>query len=286
MARIEVKRPPMNLLRQCCLGLLALQLGLNLQAQPILVQPQNQGFGGSSLNNLRLRNLSADGTEAILTVEFNYDGVNGPSARILPVIRDKKQPNVSGWFGADAVPVSTGRGIISLRVKFFNDDPGVPPQLTTDHVKVVMLSDSGNVIISQGLFATTIRWGNTNAQGARPSPPKTQEQAALQAQAGEKAGQEARLKAEAEAGTRRQAAEKAGAASATAQAAPAAQGTSFALSSTARTSLILTVSNRTTSSTAASRSVTTWPPAAGANSACASMTPPNPPRPTGLPPTT
>jgi hypothetical protein len=195
----------MNLFKQSCLGLLAFQLALDLQSQPILVQPQNQGFGGSSLSNLRLRNLSADGTEAILTVEFNYDGVNGPGARILPVIREKKQPNVSGWFGADPVPVSTGRGIISLRVKFFSDEPGVPPQLTTDHVKVIMLSDSGNTIISQGLFATTIKWGNTNAQPARPSPPKIQEQAPLQAQAGEKASQEARLMAEAEAKSRQEA---------------------------------------------------------------------------------
>jgi hypothetical protein len=181
----------MNLFKQSFLGLLVLQLALDLHAQPILVQPQSQSFGGTSLSNLRLRNLSSDGTEAILTVDFNYDGISGPTAHILPVISDKKQAKVSRWFGADPVSISTGRGTISLRVKFFNDEPGVPPDLTTDHVKVIMLSDGGNAIISQGLFATTIKWGKPSAQPAKPSPSQIQEQAPLQAQAVEKARQQA-----------------------------------------------------------------------------------------------
>jgi hypothetical protein len=187
----------MNHLKRCYIGLLVVELALNLRAQPILIQPQGQqAFGGTSLSNLRVRNQSADGTETILTVDFSYDGVTSPTARILPVITDKKQPKISGWFGANPVSVSAGRGTISLRVKFFNDEPGVPPELTTDHVKIVMLTDGGNAIISQGLFAHTIKWGSPNARPAKvpavETPVETPNQA--QAQAREKARQEAEAK--------------------------------------------------------------------------------------------
>jgi hypothetical protein len=187
----------MNHLKRCYIGLLVVELALNLRAQPILIQPQGQqAFGGTSLSNLRVRNQSADGTETILTVDFSYDGVTSPTARILPIITDKKQPKISGWFGANPVSVSAGRGTISLRVKFFNDEPGVPPELTTDHVKIVMLTDGGNAIISQGLFAHTIKWGSPNARPAKvpavETPVETPNQA--QAQAREKARQEAEAK--------------------------------------------------------------------------------------------
>jgi hypothetical protein len=49
----------------------------------------------------------------------------------------------------------------------------VPPELTTDHVKVLMLSDSWQrAVISQGLFARTIKWGNPNAKPAVAPPVK------------------------------------------------------------------------------------------------------------------
>src|SRR5271154_4458100 len=144
-----------------CIGLLL--LAASVCAEPILVQPQNPAITGTGLSNLRLRNLSADGTEAILTVDFMYDGLRGPTARLLPVITDKKQPNVSTWFGANPVTISAGHGTISLKVKFFNDEPGVPPELTTDHVHVMMMSDGGNAVISQGIFSRTIKWGSPNA---------------------------------------------------------------------------------------------------------------------------
>ena len=166
------------------IGLLSLLLALALCAQPVLVQPQLQSFGGSSLENLRVIKQSADGTEVIFTVDFTYDGVNGPSARILPVIADKKQPKVSSWFGADPVTIGIGHGTISLRVKFFNDDPGVPPQITTDRVRILMLSDVGNSILTQGSFSRTINWGSAGAPPTTAPPPsEVQEQARLQAEA-------------------------------------------------------------------------------------------------------
>jgi len=160
----------MNHLKRFYMGLLVCEIALTLRAQPILVHPQGEGFGGASLSNLRVRSQSADGTEAILMVDFSYDGIRGPSARILPVITDKKQLKVSRWFGANPVSISAGRGTISLRVKFFNDEPGVPAQLTTDHVNILMLTDAGNANISEARFAYTIKWGSPNAHIAQAPP--------------------------------------------------------------------------------------------------------------------
>jgi len=184
------------------LGLFALLFALSMRAQPILISPQNQTIGANSVSNLRILKQTPDGAETVLTVEFSYDGMSGATARIIPVITDKNQPKASAWFGADPVSVGTGHGTVSLRVRFFNDEPGVPPELTTDHVRVMMLSEGGNAIISQGIFSRTIKWGNPNATAATSPPPENQAQTPLQseekANAEAKVAEEARLKAIAE----------------------------------------------------------------------------------------
>ncbi len=187
-----------------CIGLLLLTV--TVWAEPVLIQPQNPAISGTSLSNLRVRSQSADGTEAVLTVDFMYDGLRGPTARLLPVITDKKQPNVSIWFGANPVTIGAGRGTISLKVKFFNDEPGAPPELTTDHVRVMMLSAGGNAVISQGIFSRTIKWGSP---GAVPSPalapePRPADEARIKAGQEQRIAQE-RAKLEAEAKVREEA---------------------------------------------------------------------------------
>ncbi len=204
-----------------CIGLLL--VSLSVCAQPILITPQNPAFAGSSLSNLRVLKQSADGTEVVLTVDFTYDGISGPTARLLPVITDKKRAKVSGWFGADPVTISAGHGTISLKVKFFNDDPGVPPELTTDHVRVMMFSAGGNAVVSEGIFSRKIKWGSPNAAVVPAPPPEPQptEEARLKAEekqrvareranteAEAKAREDARLKADAEEKARQEAAAK------------------------------------------------------------------------------
>ena len=204
-----------------CIGLLALQLVCALYAQPILIQPQNQNMGGTSVSNLRILKQSEDGTEVTLTVDFIYDGTSGPTARLAPVITDKKQPKASTWFGADPVSVGAGHGTVSLRVKYFNDDPGVPPELTTDHVRVMVLSSGGNAVVGQGIFMKTIKWGSANAPAVAARPPQppaeSQDQASIRAlaearrvadekaKAQAQAQEELRLKAEAEEKARQEA---------------------------------------------------------------------------------
>ena len=95
-------------------------------------------------------------------MEVTYDGMRGPTVRIVPIISDRKKPGVSHWFGAETKVVGQGKFTISLKVKFFNDEPGVPPELTTDRIRLMMLSDSGNSVVSENPVIKTIKWGNPN----------------------------------------------------------------------------------------------------------------------------
>src|SRR5665213_2733947 len=156
--------------------LLAIQIGLAPILGQILLQPQSHPAGGSGISNLRVVKQTADGTEVLLAMDFVYDGINGPDARILPEIADKKQPGIAKWFGTEPATIGVGHGTIQIRVKFFNDDPGVPPQVTTDRIRVRMFSSSGNSVVSQNLFLKTINWGSPGAvtTPAETTPPPLQ----------------------------------------------------------------------------------------------------------------
>jgi hypothetical protein len=140
----------MKWLNRCIFAWLAAHLALAaLCAQPpILIQPQTSvGGAASPISNVRVGKPSADGTELTLTLDFSYDGLHGQEVRIAPVISDKAHPEVSRWFGADTKTVGIGHGTISIKVKYFNDEPGVPAQLTTDRIRVMMLNSSGTSVI-------------------------------------------------------------------------------------------------------------------------------------------
>ena len=142
----------MKRLEQITIWLLIAQLSgvFPLLAQPILIQPGDP-FGarqtiGSGVENLRVVEQSADGTEAQLTMDYSYDGFSGPVAQLLPVIGKKGQKSVSAWFGSDPVTVGRGRGTITIKVRYFNDEPGVPPMFTSDQVRILILNQQGTAI--------------------------------------------------------------------------------------------------------------------------------------------
>ncbi len=191
----------MKLLKSRHIGLLALQFGVVLLPAQILVPMQNQGtFGGNDIRNLRVLNQSADGSEVTLTMEYSYNGASGSSARLFPVIANKSQQKVSSWFGADPVTIPTGHGTISIKVKFFNDEPGAPKELTTDRVRIMMLTDSGGSVIAQNIFSRTIKWGSPSGQRA-----ETAEEARAREGAEAKRIEEEKAKLDAEAKTREEA---------------------------------------------------------------------------------
>src|SRR5688572_23951432 len=163
----------MKILKQVAVWLLVFQLcGLGpLLAQPVLIQP-NDPFGQRApvvmgAENLRVSQQNADGTEALLTLDYTYDGFAGPLALILPVIGKRGQQGVGAWFGSDPVTVGSGRGTISVKVRYFNDEPGVPAMFTSDQVQIFILNRQGTVRLFVVPFLKTIKWGSATA---RPAP--------------------------------------------------------------------------------------------------------------------
>lgn len=224
---------PMKTVKHLLVWLLVLHLsGLApLLAQPVLIQP-NDPFAqrlpvGSGVENLRVVEQNTDGTEALLTMDYTYDGFAGPIARLLPVIGKRNERGVSGWFGADPVTVGRGRGTISIKVRYFNDEPGVPPMFTSDQVRILVLNQMGTAQLSVVPFLKTIKWGSATARPAVTPPAVTapivsivdqervkklaeeKRRAEEQARAEVEAREKARLVAEAEAKTRQEAEQKA-----------------------------------------------------------------------------
>lgn len=197
-------------------ALAASWLGLTF-AQPVLIQPNDpfqRPATGTSISNLRVFNQSANGTELVLAMDYSYDGQRGMVASLLPVIEKRDQKGVSAWFGSDPVTIGAGRGPIAMRVRFFNDEPGVPTGLTTDRVRIMVLDQSGRAVIGGNVFLKTIRWG-TDAQVQLPEPKiargsserKSREKTEDRSQA--EAEQQAKAKAAQEADDRKQAEQQA-----------------------------------------------------------------------------
>lgn len=213
-----VRKPAlMNRFRQaltiptlCALFSVASPESASAQARPIEVPEINTQFTASGVANLRVGSISEDGTEALLVMEYTYNGNTGPTALIVPVIESRRQPGVSGWFGADRVSVPRGKGLISIKVKFFNDEPGVPAAVTTDSIRILILNSTGTGIIGGSTELKTISWGKAGAQPAKTAAPPAADRrlAQLAGEAEERAREKARLAAEAEQSARREMAER------------------------------------------------------------------------------
>ena len=185
-----------------------------MAGQPTLIQPnRNQPVFGSGINNLRVASQSPDGTEVSLAMDYTYDGFGGQTALIFPVIDKKDQKGVSGWFGADPVTVVVGKGQISIKVKYFNDEAGVPPQFTSDRIRMLFVNNSRSAIITQSIVLKTINWGSADAKpilnqkAAQPPADKVtaEQQARTAGDAEAKAREQARVAGEAEATARTEA---------------------------------------------------------------------------------
>lgn len=188
------------------LGLLL--VAVNVSAQPIIIGGGDplKGTGGTTVRNLKVTEKSADGTEAVLTMEYSYDGSLGASAFIVPVIQKKGEKGVSAWFGADPQTVGRGRGLISVKVRFFNDEPGVPAQITTDAVRITLMNNSKRAVVASIPFLITIQWGSADAKkmAVAESAEKPKTKAQLDAEAEAAKIEASRLKAESEARARQE----------------------------------------------------------------------------------
>lgn len=182
------------------------------QARPIEVPELNSQFTSSGVANLRVGSVSDDGTETVLIMEYTYNGNAGPTALIVPVIENRKQRGVSGWFGSDRISVPRGKGLISIKVKFFNDEPGAPATITTDSIRMLILNSTGTAIIGGSTELKTIKWGKAGVQPAKSDttnkPAADRPLAQLAGEAETRAREKARRAAEAEERARRETAER------------------------------------------------------------------------------
>lgn len=189
---------------------------ITLQAQPLILQPNQPQIGGNGIKNVRVVRQNPEGTEVVLAMDYTYDGFGGLTALVLPVIEKKDQKGIGHWFGLDPVTIGVGRGPVSVKVRFFNDEPGVPEKFTTDRIRMLILDSNGRSVISGNNALIKINWGGTRSisqSSVATTPVKPVDNPAVAAnekvrQATEEA-ELARLKMEAEARSAQQAAARA-----------------------------------------------------------------------------
>jgi hypothetical protein len=166
----------MNALNRFFAVVLIFQLALGPAFAQIFDSSSPFGGAGNTVNvsgisNLKIVDQSADGTEVTLNFDYTYDGLAGPTAKLIAVIEKRGEKGVAGWFGCDPVVVSKGNGPVSVRIRYFNDEFGVPPQFTSDRGRILFLNQSGISVVSSTPFVKTIKWGSADAKPAdRPSP--------------------------------------------------------------------------------------------------------------------
>lgn len=130
-------------------------------AQPVLI-PNSQlkpAIGGNSISHVRIVSSGDGGTEAQLTMHYKYDGLHGNSVRLIPMIQSSTVPGAHRWFGVDPVEVPRGKGIVSMKIRFFNDEADVPARVVTDRIRVLFVHSNGHLVISTIPVLKTIRWG-------------------------------------------------------------------------------------------------------------------------------
>ncbi|MBI4661133.1 MAG: polysaccharide biosynthesis/export family protein [Verrucomicrobia bacterium] len=141
--------------------LLALLIPCSLFAQATMNQ--------NSIRSLRVSSLSPDGTEAVLSMEYHYNGTDGPIAQILPTLEKKGQKEIANWFRSAAVSVAPGQGVVTAKITFLKGDRGVPSDCETDQVVVRMYNESGRIILAVFFFRLPIAWGRMDAGTERDS---------------------------------------------------------------------------------------------------------------------
>jgi hypothetical protein len=152
-------------------AILCLMSTVWLAAQPIPQSMDNLRPGGlvNACANLRIISQSSDKTETLISIDYTYDGTSGMTAKLIPMVEKKSQQGISRWFGANPISVTTGRGIISFKIKYFNDESGVPPEIVSDRLRILFMNAGGTTIVGTSFFLKTIHWGSPDAKPTAPS---------------------------------------------------------------------------------------------------------------------
>ncbi len=101
-------------------------------------------------------------TEATVNFSYTYDGKSGPTALIYVIPISKDYPKSGIWFGSDPFTVSTGRGVGAVKISYFQDEPNAPITLTTEKIRVLVVSNAGRGVVSDLSFTRKVQWGNAS----------------------------------------------------------------------------------------------------------------------------
>lgn len=132
------------------------------QPRPVDIPKLDRTMRINSISNLRVADQSKDGTELTLIMQYEYNGNNGSSALLVPIVDRNDDPEVARWFGADMIAVPPGTGPVSMKVRFFNDEAGAPEMMETDRVRVLILNHSGSSIIGGKNLIRKVQWGQAD----------------------------------------------------------------------------------------------------------------------------
>lgn len=129
----------------------------------------------NTVRNLQV-SKSGDGTEAVLSMDYHYNGSAGPIVQIIPSLGKNGDEEVAPWFLSPGTMVVPGQGRVTAKVKFRKAGRAAATPLTTDQVVVRMLSSNGRVLLASATFPQTIAWGTADSVLEKPmsDPPAAQ----------------------------------------------------------------------------------------------------------------
>ncbi|MBI2949204.1 MAG: SLBB domain-containing protein [Verrucomicrobia bacterium] len=125
------------------------------------------GFAQATSNANNLKNLqvamSPDGTEAILSMDYHYNGSAGPIVQIIPALAKSGDEDASSQFLSPGTMVVPGQGRVTMKIKFRKAGRVDPSPLVTDRVAVRMLSSNGRIVLASASFSQKVAWGQPSS---------------------------------------------------------------------------------------------------------------------------
>jgi protein involved in polysaccharide export with SLBB domain len=147
-----------NLPRRACLLVL-----LGLLSGPWFAR------AGANINSLRVLRQSPDRLRTLFLVNYEYDGRQGPSVRLVPAIEKRGQTQLSDWFATDGVAAGPGTRTVTVLVRYLHDHDHAPPTVASDTVRIRLLA--GRTLLDQATFERRLTWGQPVARAhAGPAP--------------------------------------------------------------------------------------------------------------------
>lgn len=125
---------------------------------------------GTGAADLTVANRSQDGTEAVLGIQYAYSGGAGVTARIIALVSQEGNPESARWFSHDPITVVRGQGRLQVSVRFREDLPDAPREITTDRVTIRILNSTNNVILSSTPFPVRLQWGKSASGSPELAP--------------------------------------------------------------------------------------------------------------------